>query len=556
MRAAGRGARPPVAPPKPYLGVAFRSCGPNGRGVRSANRPIGAMRAVSAAAVAAALLTLATLACAGSSVASVATPRWLAAERVAERADGGRTPDVAVSADGDSTVVYGGATGIEAVFRPAGGQGGAWARLAPCGSSPQVALDASGRALAVWLGNCEGRPTLEASVRAAGLNARWEEPVVLSTPGKIAQSPQLSMNPRGDAVVSWEEWDDWGRQFVVVQASFRSGDTGEWKPAVQLSSTGAVAWQLTNAINAAGDAAVAYTRSDPSGHVAWSAFRPRAGSWQAAEQLSQTGSNGWYPAIALDGHGNAIAVWLEDEKSVSSFRSRESGAWEPATSFPGTAAETALAVDPEDNALAVWPGVNGVLTSSRAAGPDGRWTDSLPVSQNAAGIAAVDVAFDVAGDALVFWASYPSPAASGSINISRRPAGMALWEQPVTLEVTRGAMGSSQYGVDARGNAVAVWEEEVWPAAVLAAVFDAAAPALRGLSVPSKGKVRRPVAVSVSFHDVSRVELCWRFGDGGSATGSRARHAYSRPGSYRVRVTATDAAGHTATVSKRIRITR
>jgi PKD repeat protein len=62
------------------------------------------------------------------------------------------------------------------------------------------------------------------------------------------------------------------------------------------------------------------------------------------------------------------------------------------------------------------------------------------------------------------------------------------------------------------------------------------------------------VRVSATLHDLSRATARWQFGDGTAATGITVRHVYRRTGYYRIRVTATDAAGHVATTSRRIRV--
>lgn len=50
------------------------------------------------------------------------------------------------------------------------------------------------------------------------------------------------------------------------------------------------------------------------------------------------------------------------------------------------------------------------------------------------------------------------------------------------------------------------------------------------------------------------VSFRWRFGDGRSASGPMVTHRYSRPGSYRVRLTVTSSAGRSATLTRTVRV--
>jgi PKD domain-containing protein len=52
------------------------------------------------------------------------------------------------------------------------------------------------------------------------------------------------------------------------------------------------------------------------------------------------------------------------------------------------------------------------------------------------------------------------------------------------------------------------------------------------------------------------VAWSWSFGDHHRARGRRVRHAFARPGRYRVRLTVRDAQGHTATIIRTVRVVR
>jgi hypothetical protein len=485
-----------------------------------------------------------------ASGASRVAPAWLPPDEVSAPQESVRFPSVAVSRTGEVLTVYGGSSGVEALFRAPGGTGTSWARLATCGGNPQVAIDDAGDAIVLWLECSERGDRVMAGVRTAGLLGTWQAPVALSTRGRLAVEPVLAVNGRGDAVASWGESDG---EFWVVQASTRSGASGMWEPAVQLSSTGAYAYESVSAIDERGDVVVGFTRSDPAGPIVWSSYRPAGGSWLGSVQLSQPGHYGIFPAVALDGQGNAIAVWSEDGNGASSFRSRPTAVWEAAGPFP-SGNWTHIAIDSRGNSLAAWEQAGGVWVSDRPAGSGSRWADAVSVT-NAEAIA-VHVAFDDADNAVVLWGRYGQSYPLGSISAARRSTGSPAWESPVILESVSAEMDWVRYAVDPRGDAVAVWEDEAWPRGVRSAVLDAAGPVVESLRVPSTAKVGRVARFEARIDDLSRTTLQWQFGDRRSAQGRTVRHAYRRPGTYTVRVIATDAVGHRGSMSQRIRITR
>ena len=48
--------------------------------------------------------------------------------------------------------------------------------------------------------------------------------------------------------------------------------------------------------------------------------------------------------------------------------------------------------------------------------------------------------------------------------------------------------------------------------------------------------------------------MTWEFGDGGTEEGEHVTYAYSGPGTYEVRITATDGAGNERTVTRSIEV--
>jgi PKD repeat protein len=85
--------------------------------------------------------------------------------------------------------------------------------------------------------------------------------------------------------------------------------------------------------------------------------------------------------------------------------------------------------------------------------------------------------------------------------------------------------------------------------------FDGASPVLRSVSVPASGVPGAPVDMSASaFDQFSSPSVAWDFGDGASGSGGSASHAFAQPGSYAVKVTATDSLGNATSETRNVTV--
>lgn len=206
----------------------------------------------------------------------------------------------------------------------------------------------------------------------------------------------------------------------------------------------------------------------------------RAGGLAAPVVISPKTGAGSYVQVAIDGRGDVTAVWQElqgpspvDYAVMSSSRSAATERWTRpvtiskrghASLFPG------LAVDPEGAAVLVWE--SGEFSDSRTAtrpsvqasfraSPTGAWT--RPARLSAAGVdtAMPTVGIDAHGNAVAMWfTDQPNidriEAASGSVRTGR-------WSTPVQLAAGGPQrLINPQIAVNARGEAVATWE--IWTA--------------------------------------------------------------------------------------------
>jgi hypothetical protein len=407
-------------------------------------------------------------------------------------------------------------------------------------------------AVAVWHRSNGTNDIVQASYRPAG--GAWQAPQDLSAPGQNGDDPRVAVDAAGNAIALWIRSNGTNR---IVQASFRPAATGIWQGAQDLSGLGQSAFGAELALNGAGNAIAVWERSNGTNIIVQASVRPVGGAWQPAEDLSAVGQHAGSPHIASGASGNAIAVWSRSNGTndivQASFRPA-GGVWQPAEdlSTPGQEADSPrVALDPAGNAMAVWDRSNGtddiLQASYRPAG--GAWQPADDLSAPGQNASFQRVALDGQGNAVAIWRR--SDGSNLIVQGSSRPLGGA-WRPGQDLSAPGRDARSPLLAIDPAGNAVVVWERGS-PDIAQAAPFDGAGPVFRGVAVPSRGFARQRLTFSLDAFDAWSAlagEPVWTFGDGKSATGQTVTHTFARGGTYTVGVTQADAVGNASSATR------
>jgi len=241
-----------------------------------------------------------------------------------------------------------------------------------------VLVAAAGNATVVWLQCTTAVSQMTTAVRR--VDGSWSSPVTLSTPGRSIWYPHLAVAASGAAVASWIESDG---HVAVVQASVRTPESNDWSRAAQVSSVGADAEDSSPAIDDTGDAVVGFTRDDPAGEIVWAAYKPSAGDWQRAVNLSTAGDYAVDIQVAMRTGGAAVALWNENGEGRLGVWSPSTGAWAQQGPFPLYGVKSLVADSSGDVVAAAWQS-GQVMVSELPAG-SGTWTTpvAIPSSQPA-----------------------------------------------------------------------------------------------------------------------------------------------------------------------------
>jgi len=180
-------------------------------------------------------------------------------------------------------------------------------------AEPRVKIDKMGNAIVVW-----SRPDISGSYSDVWANryvigVGWGSAELLDTNDSgDAKQPQVGVDDIGNAVVLWQQWD--GTTWSIWANHYSIGEG--WKGAEFLGSAAA---DPQVAMVGDGDAVVVWTEfgDAQTTNIQVSRFVASTG-WGALEYIEATSTDSLDPQIAVDGQGNAIAVWRQFD-SVAGF---------------------------------------------------------------------------------------------------------------------------------------------------------------------------------------------------------------------------------------------
>jgi len=320
---------------------------------------------------------------------------------------------------------------------------------------PDVAVDAGGTAVAVWTGD---RGAIEVVQRAPGEG--WTAPVTLAPSGAL---PRVAVDAQGDALVAWAEA---GSGQAVVRTALRPAG-GTWLRQPDLDAGGTFVSALTARFAADGTATVSW---ETSGGLR-AARRSAAGTWGAPLDLTPPGEDVAGGDVAFADDGSATVAWAQEGAAaggatlIQTAVRTPDGAWEPKTAVSQPqlqAADPRLAVDGRGQLLATWAGDDGhggYAAQAALRTTAGVWEGPSRLSASYYRVSTPQIAFDGTGRAIAVWDRWDRRTAASvdfAVEAAVRPAG-GPWRAAAQLSPTGEPRLGPQLAVTAAGDAVAVW---------------------------------------------------------------------------------------------------
>ncbi|MGJ0483769.1 MAG: hypothetical protein ACR65R_04440 [Methylomicrobium sp.] len=282
-----------------------------------------------------------------------------------------------------------------------------------------VAVNASGLTVAAWdqcIYTTGGPYTIGMAVQSGG---KWGAPFTISGTTGFSMNPRVAVGADGTMAVSWMYQDATLTQQQVQVAVKRPADTTWTTTTLAQGPVGGVAVTgfVPIGIDANGNVTAAWTLWDGTRHVVQSAtFLPKGGVWSAPITLSGPAEDGLYLSLAVNARGDAAvaytispyAAYTTGSYAEYVFRSGPNGSWtspvvvsEVMPSSNGYITNPLVALDANGLATMAYMGY-GVEAARQKA--DGTWTLPQTVLQapnQVSSYLSPDLAVDAAGNAVV-----------------------------------------------------------------------------------------------------------------------------------------------------------
>jgi hypothetical protein len=324
--------------------------------------------------------------------------------------------------------------------------------------SAQIGVDGSGNAIAVWTQSDGSVNNTYANRYVAG--SGWEGAVAIDSETGDTYSAQIAVDSSGNAMAVWRQDD--GSADNVYANRYVAGSG--WEGAVAIESDAGDVYVPQIAVDDSGNAMAVWRQSDGTNYNVY-ANRYEAGSgWEGAVAIESDTGNVYEPRIAVDGSGNAMAVWRQSDGTnynVYANRYEAGSGWEGAVvieSDTGNVYDPQIAVDDSGDAMALWlqydGSVNNVYANRYEAGSG--WEGAMAIESDTGTVSEPQIAVGGSGDAMAVWLQYDGSDHSTYANHYEAGSG---WEGAVAIESDTGDANYAQIVVDGSGNAMAVWQQ-------------------------------------------------------------------------------------------------
>ncbi len=414
----------------------------------------------------------------------------------------------------------------------------------------KLAADPRGDAIAVWTNLNEGPSTTSIRAIRYAAGGGWEAEQLLAINGSV---PDVALDASGNATAVWIQWD--GAQYDAFASRFAPG-TG-WSPPGPIEPLPGDSYSPSVGVDPAGNVVAVWNHAPD---IYANTYTPGLG-WGTAGPIDSETGEARNPQVSVGPDGSAVAVWQQYDGTVYGIwanRLVPGIGWGSAIRIGrgdytlGLPQRARVAVGGDGSAIVAWEqgtGNRNALFANRFI-PGLGWGLARQIDAELGNSWRPSVAIDPQGNGIVVWQqSGGAGDIRARIYANRHLAG-GDWQGPELVETDSGTTDEPQVGVDAKGNAIVVWrQDDSWSWNIWAnryATPDTVSPSIL-ITTPADGTTTDRPVISVSGITEPAVALVVNgivvaVGADGNFSVDVALH----PGTNVVRATATDAAGNQA----------
>ena len=341
---------------------------------------------------------------------------------------------------------------------------------------PILVSDGSGNIIAVW--------NTADDIFACSFDWKtgWSSPVLLGATKRAGPelTHHVSMNKNGDAVAVWIQ-NITGAGFRIYASKYAKA-TG-WTKGVPIDNGNGNVDDPFVATNENGNTIAIWVQSDGKTSNVWSNRYNVNKGWGTASQVYSNSGRPFFPKVAIDNDGNAVAIWMHYLKkgatnaNIWASRFATDKGWEnasPIDNKTGHAYLPNIVMDEKGDATAIWVQSNrkfdAIFANQWMVGKG--WSNAKQIENNPVSISTEDphprpyMALDNKGNPTVIWYQCDENG-GGSIWINRFLPGTGWTEPTLISNSSIDGPAEPRIAFDADGSAIAVWEQQdhgIWSA--------------------------------------------------------------------------------------------
>jgi hypothetical protein len=393
---------------------------------------------------------------------------WSRAERIEDQGDPPTGAQVALDASGAAVVVWFWGGFADGTIRsrhhtPDAG----WGPIEQIDSNetdafyPALAVDPNGNAVSVWQQAGETNRGIWANRYTAG--SGWGTAVRVDVEEGDRSGPQVAIDASGNAIAVWNQ-SDGARENIWAN---RSSPDGSWGVAqlIETENLGHASSPRV-AMDPDGNATAVWHQSDGERASIWANRYTPSSGWGVADTIEKNDEGeARLPYVAMDPDGNAMVVWHQsDGTRFNIWASRYDGTWGTPqlidSDDTGDADTAEVGLDADGRATAVWKQFDGISVGIWADRyvPGSGWGIAVRIEENDFGDALRPrLAVSANGDAVAVWLQ-----SDGSrLNVwSNAYTPSERWGRALPIELSSGEGEQGEepaVAMDPNGHAMAVW---------------------------------------------------------------------------------------------------